>query len=85
MDFLNINFLALDAQEKQNIIYKIEEILDTATEDYAFEQKILAQALFMERYYLFIQRILNALSVPVPVLLRDIRRSEERRVGKECG
>ncbi|MFG6379982.1 MAG: hypothetical protein K1W19_16995 [Lachnospiraceae bacterium] len=84
MDFLNINFFALHAQEKQNIIYKIEEILDTATEDYTFEQKILAQALFMERYYLFIQRILNALSVPVPVLLRDIRDYLWHYLKKEC-
>lgn len=72
MDFINVDFMALPAQEKQKIIYEIDDILDEATKNFTFEQKILVQALFMERYYHFIQRAADRFSLPVPALLRDM-------------
>ena len=84
MNFLNMDFMTLKVQEKQKVIYEIKELLNKMTKDYTFEQKILAQALFMERYYHFLQRLLDTISMPVPAVLKDIRNYLWRYLKKEC-
>ena len=84
MNFINTNFMALTVQEKQNVIYEIEELLDEAAKKYTFEQKILVQALFMERYYHFLKRLLDAVSMPIPTVLKDIRDYLWHYLKKEC-
>lgn len=84
MNFMNMDFMTLKVQEKQKVIYEIKELLNKMTKDYTFEQKILAQALFMERYYHFLQRLLDTISMPVPAVLKDIRNYLWRYLKKEC-
>lgn len=76
--------MALSAQEKQKIIYKIDTILDEATKSFTFDQKILVQALFIERYYHFIEQAADELSLSIPALLRDMEKYLWRYLKGEC-
>lgn len=84
MDIINVDFISLNAEDKRNIIYKIAKELDTAAEEYTFLQKILAQTLFMSRCYHFLQQLLEKLSMPVPVLLKDSMEQLWRYLLGEC-
>ena len=84
MNIINVDFMSLNAEDKKKIIYKIAEKLDAATEEYTFMQKILAQTLFMSRCYNFLQQLLKKVSLPVPVLLKDIMEQLWRYLLGEC-
>jgi len=84
INIMNVNFISLAAKEKQQIIYKITDILDEAAKDYTFMQKILAQTLFVSRCCHFLQSLLDKVSLPAPLLFTDMMEWLWRYLQGEC-
>lgn len=72
MDITALDFAALSAEEKRELIYALNEALDETAQGLSFQQKILAQTLFVARSYHFYEQLFEKCSISIPALYRDV-------------
>ena len=72
MNINNLNFENLSAREKRELINTLDLTLDESTTDFSFQQKILAQTLFVARSYHFHEQFFEKISMPMPALIKDV-------------
>lgn len=71
MNIITLDFSALKPEEKRELIYNLDKVLNETAPEFSFQQKILAQTLFIARSYHFYEQLSEKLSIPVPSLYRD--------------
>ena len=72
MNINNLDFESLSAEEKRELINTLDMNLDESTTDFSFQQKILAQTLFVARSYHFHEQFFEKISMPMPALIHDV-------------
>lgn len=71
MNIMTLDFASLCAEEKRDLIYTLDQALDESTAEFSFQQKILAQTLFVARSYHFYEQVFGKLSLTIPALYQD--------------